>query len=104
MSNCEQALVFVDACSRYIWAFEIRTKDARAILTCWERLHAWIKTQTGRSVKSIQTDNGTEFVNDSFDNFNNLQGITHRLTVPYAHEQNGLVERANRTLADGVLS
>ncbi|MBW0575580.1 hypothetical protein O181_115295 [Austropuccinia psidii MF-1] len=53
-------------------------------------------------IKSIQTDNGTEFCNHFLSNFLKEEGITHELSVPYKHHQNGKIERTNRTISEMV--
>ncbi|GJR54646.1 retrovirus-related pol polyprotein from transposon TNT 1-94 [Tanacetum coccineum] len=50
----------------------------------------------------VRTDNGTEFVNkDLIDYYENV-GITHEKTVPRTPQQNGVVERRNRTLVEAA--
>jgi len=51
-------------------------------------------------IKSIRTDNGREFVNESFRKHLNESGIHHQKTVPFNPQSNGRVERANRVLLD----
>ena len=51
-------------------------------------------------IKHIQTGNGTEFKNTSHDGYLDELGITHELSAPYTPQQNGVVERKNRTLAE----
>ncbi|GJZ69499.1 retrovirus-related pol polyprotein from transposon TNT 1-94, partial [Tanacetum coccineum] len=46
----------------------------------------------------VWTDNGTEFVNKDLTDFYESVGITHEKTVPRTPQQNGVVERRNRTL------
>jgi hypothetical protein len=59
-----------------------------------------MENQKGRTVKCIQSDNGTEYINNDFEKLLKKRGITRRLTVPYNPEQNGISERKNRTLLD----
>jgi hypothetical protein len=59
-----------------------------------------MENQKGRTVKCIQSDNGTEYINNDFENLLKKRGITRRLTVPYNPEQNGISERKNRTVLD----
>ncbi len=47
-----------------------------------------------------RSDNGTEYVNHEFDGFLNASGIRRQLTVPYKPQQNGVAERANRTIVE----
>ena len=42
------------------------------------------------------SDNGTQFVNEALTAFANLAGSTKLETLAYSHEENGIVERANR--------
>ncbi|RVW51464.1 Retrovirus-related Pol polyprotein from transposon RE1 [Vitis vinifera] len=48
----------------------------------------------------IRTDNGTEYTSEIFNNFCEEVSIEHQLTVPYTPQQNGVVEKKNRTLME----
>ena len=50
--------------------------------------------ETGYDVKihSIMACNGTEFVNNKMNRYLKDKGITLYTSVPYTHEQNGIVE------------
>ena len=96
------SLKFLDEFSNYLWSFAIKSKHATEVLTCWTEVVNQLKTQFNYTVKSLQTDNGTEFVNGTMEDFNAGCGINHRLTVPYRHEMNGRIERINRTGANAV--
>ncbi|GKC38280.1 retrovirus-related pol polyprotein from transposon TNT 1-94 [Tanacetum coccineum] len=50
--------------------------------------------------RNIKTDNGTEFVNQTMRSFYGYVGITHQTTVARTPQQNGVVERRNRTLVE----
>ena len=63
-----------------------------------------IKTQTGRQVKVIRTDQGTEYSGDRFNTWKQNSGIIHQTSCRYTPQQNGVAERANRTLIEGVRS
>nr|GEW24455.1 copia protein [Tanacetum cinerariifolium] len=58
------------------------------------------KIQVGlnKTIKYIRTDNGTKFVNQVMTEFYESVGITHQKSVPRTPQQNGVVERQNRTL------
>nr|XP_009764648.1 PREDICTED: uncharacterized protein LOC104216328 [Nicotiana sylvestris] len=51
-------------------------------------------------VACIRSDHGIEFDNAKFDEFCNENGITHNLSAPRTPQQNGVVERKNRTLEE----
>jgi transposase InsO family protein len=50
--------------------------------------------------KKIRSDNGTEFKNSQIEGFLEEEGIKHEFSSPYTPQQNGVVERKNRTLLD----
>jgi hypothetical protein len=66
-------------------------KGATNLLNQWQ-------TQNECKVKFIRTDNGTEFA--GLKKFCRKNGAVHQKTAPYAHQQNGKLERLNRTLQD----
>ena len=49
-------------------------------------------------IQFIRTDGGGEFCSNSMKQFLQKNGISHQLTMPYSHEQNGIIERLNRSL------
>nr|GFA23080.1 hypothetical protein [Tanacetum cinerariifolium] len=50
----------------------------------------------------IRTDNGTEFVNQTLREYHEEVGIYHETSVARSSQQNGVVERRNRTLIEAV--
>nr|GFC33488.1 hypothetical protein [Tanacetum cinerariifolium] len=50
----------------------------------------------------IQTDNGTEFVNQTLWDYYEEVGISHEKSVARSPQQNGVVERRNRTLIEAT--
>ena len=54
----------------------------------------------GHVIKELLSDNGGEFDNDEVRSILRANGITQRLTAPYSPEQNGVVERENRTIVE----
>jgi transposase InsO family protein len=51
-------------------------------------------------VKKIRSDNGSEFKNLQVVEYLEEEGIEHEFSAPYTPQQNGVVERKNRTLID----
>ncbi|GJV54051.1 retrovirus-related pol polyprotein from transposon TNT 1-94 [Tanacetum coccineum] len=93
-------LVIVDDYTRFGWVRFLRTKD--------ETPHAIekfiVKTQRAlnATVRFVRTDNGTEFVNKTLDGWFESVGISHETSVPRSPQQNGVVERRNRTLMEAA--
>jgi transposase InsO family protein len=54
----------------------------------------------GLPIKKIRSDNRTEFKNTLVEEFLDDEGIKHEFSTPYTPQQNGVVERKNRTLLD----
>nr|GEW64388.1 DNA-directed DNA polymerase [Tanacetum cinerariifolium] len=52
------------------------------------------------SVNEKKTDNGTEFVNQTLREYYEQVGISHETSVSRSPQQNGVVERRNRTLIE----
>ena len=93
-------LVIVDDFTRFTWTFFLRLKSETA-----NELINFIKLvelQLQKLVHKIRSDNGTEFVNQILDSFLQTKGIEHNLSAPYSPQQNGVVERRNRTLVEAA--
>ncbi|GJW02873.1 retrovirus-related pol polyprotein from transposon TNT 1-94 [Tanacetum coccineum] len=54
------------------------------------------------SVNGKKTDNGTEFVNQTLREYYKKVGISHETSVARSPQQNGVVERCNRTLIEAA--
>ena len=82
--------------------FFLKTKDQ-----AFEKFVEWkllAENQTCLKVKKLKTDNGLEFCNKEFDESCSESGIGRYKTIPYAPQQNGVVERMNRTILERVRS
>ncbi|GJY24088.1 retrovirus-related pol polyprotein from transposon TNT 1-94 [Tanacetum coccineum] len=93
-------LVIVDDYSRFTWVKFLRTKDKapEAIIRCIKN----IQVRLNATVRNVQTDNGTEFVNQTLREFYENVGISHQTPVAHTPQQNGVVKRRNRTLIEAA--
>ena len=57
-----------------------------------------VENEYGKKIKTLRSDNGGEFVKNEFEAFLSKHGIQYQKTVPYTPQQNGVVERKNKTL------
>uniref|UniRef100_A0A8R1DTV6 RNA-directed DNA polymerase n=2 Tax=Caenorhabditis japonica TaxID=281687 RepID=A0A8R1DTV6_CAEJA len=89
-------LVFRDPFSRYLVAEAVKSQDAE---TTTEIFINRVITVHGVP-RSITTDRGTAFTSNVFRESMEKFGINHKLTAPYHHQSNGIVERANRTIEE----
>ena len=92
--------VIIDDFSRFTWVIFLSSKG-----TVFKEFDIFIKkTQVslGTKLKSIGSDHGIEFENSEFLNFCNQNGVFHNFSAPRTPQQNGVVERKNRTLENMV--
>ncbi|WJX48053.1 hypothetical protein P8452_34667 [Trifolium repens] len=93
-------LVVVDDFSRYTWVNFIREKsDAFDV---FKELCIQIQREKGSNVVRIRSDHGREFENSKFDDFCAAEGIKHEYSSPITPQQNGIVERKNRTIQESA--
>ena len=64
------------------------------------KFKAWIENQSNYKIQVIRSDNGTEYTSEKLNRFCEDAGIEHQLTAPYSPQQNGVVERKNRTVME----
>ena len=95
--NC-YCLVIVDDYSRYTWVFFLHDKAD----TCdtFKKFVIRAENEFELKLKKVRSDNGSEFNNTKVEDFCDEKGIKHEFSTKYTPEQNGLVERKNRTLID----
>ncbi|GKA46815.1 retrovirus-related pol polyprotein from transposon TNT 1-94 [Tanacetum coccineum] len=93
-------LMIVDDYSRFTWVRFLRTKDEapEAIIKCIKN----IQVRLNATVRNVQTDNGTKFVNQTFREFYENVGISHQTSVARTPQQNDIVERRNQTLVEAT--
>ncbi|KAJ9567364.1 hypothetical protein OSB04_003330 [Centaurea solstitialis] len=95
-------LVIVDDFSRYTWTKFLKTKDETSSLII--NFIKAVQVQLKLPVQTVRSDNGTEFKNSILKSFYNSFGITQTFSAARTPEQNGVVERRNRTLVEAARS
>jgi transposase InsO family protein len=93
-------IIIVDDYSRFTWVFILQDKDETQ-----EVLKIFLKRAQNKfdvKVNRIRNDNDTEFKNTQVEDYLNEEGIKHEFSPPppYTPQQNGVVERKNRTLIE----
>nr|GEZ52515.1 hypothetical protein [Tanacetum cinerariifolium] len=91
-------LVIVDDYSRFTWVKFLRSKDETSAFII--KFLKMIQVRLYVPVRHIRTDNGTEFVNQTLRDYYEEVGISHKTSVACSPQQNGVVERRNRTLIE----
>lgn len=64
----------------------------------------YVERQTGKSIKVLRSDNGTEYINSTMNKYLESKGIQHQKSIPYTPEQMGIAERNNRTVVERARS
>jgi hypothetical protein len=98
ISGSKYCLVIVDDYSRFTWVFFLQEKSQTQ--ENLKRFLRWAQNEFELRIKKIISDNGTEFNNSQIEGFLEEEGIKHEFSSPYTPQQNGVVERKNRTLLD----
>nr|GFB15591.1 hypothetical protein [Tanacetum cinerariifolium] len=93
-------LVIVDDYSRFTWVKFLRSKDETPmfIIKFLKMIQVWLNVP----VRRIRIDNGTEFVNQTLRDYYKEVGISHETSFACSSQQNGVVERRNRTLIEAA--
>lgn len=90
--------LFIDDFSRKFFVHFLKNKSD--IFSVFKIFKNRVERETDRKIKILRSDNGGEYINGDFDRFLESEGIRRHLTVPYTPQQNGVAERANRTLVE----
>ncbi|GKD57931.1 integrase, catalytic region, zinc finger, CCHC-type containing protein [Tanacetum coccineum] len=93
-------LMIVDDYSRFTWVYFLRTKDEAPdmIIDFVNQVQRNLKAL----IMTIRTDNGTEFKNKKLRLFYAKLGVVHKTLIARTPQQNGVVERHNRTLIEAA--
>ena len=93
----QYGFVIVDDYTRFTWVLFLRTKDSA--FEEFEKLIKVLENKLNTKLVSIRSDRGGEFKKD-FVTYCEERGITHEFSAPRTPQQNGVVERKNRSLEE----
>nr|GEU40802.1 integrase, catalytic region, zinc finger, CCHC-type, peptidase aspartic, catalytic [Tanacetum cinerariifolium] len=91
-------LIIIVDYTRFTWVKSLRSKDEALdfIIKFLKMIQVRLKVPVCR----IRAYNGTEFVNQTLREYYEQVGISHETSVARSPQQNGVVERCNRTLIE----
>lgn len=92
-------VLFTDDYSAFRVVYGSKAKDAESIFDVFKTYLSYVERHTERKLKMLSIDGGGEFLNELFAPFCAEKGIVLRVTAPHTPQQNGVAERANRTIA-----
>ncbi|KAK1414965.1 hypothetical protein QVD17_30731 [Tagetes erecta] len=95
-------LVIIDDFTRFSWVYFLHVKSETAELL--KEFIIKVENQLDCKVKTLRSDNGTEFKNSNVDLFCAEKGIARQYSAPRTPQQNGVAERKNRTLIEAARS
>lgn len=101
-SESRYFITFIDDFSRHTSVFLLPTKDAA--INAFRKYKAWAENYTGFTIKTLRSDGGGEYISTQFNTLLTIYGITRQVTVPRTPQQNGVAERANRTIMEAARS
>ncbi|GJY88484.1 retrovirus-related pol polyprotein from transposon TNT 1-94 [Tanacetum coccineum] len=93
-------LVIIDGNSKFTWVKFLRSKDQTPEFVI--KFLKQIQVGLNKTVRYIRTDNGTELVNQVLTEYYESVDIFHQKSVLRTLQQNGFVERRNRTLMEAA--
>jgi transposase InsO family protein len=99
-------VAFMDEYSRYIVHHELLMSmdGATVSLAAQAALEKLARGADGRPIRlpEIRSDNGSGYISQDFRAVLGEWGLTHQRIKPHCPEENGLMERANRTLREAL--
>jgi transposase InsO family protein len=111
-SHCQKYFIsFIDDYSRYMYLYILYNKNEA--IDAFKIFKAEVEKQCGKQIKIVRSDKGGEYYGrytedgqapGPFAKLLQEHGIVAQYTMPGSPDQNGVVERRNRTLLDMVRS
>ncbi|KAM1753555.1 hypothetical protein ACFX12_006125 [Malus domestica] len=91
-------VTFIDDFSRYVWVFFM--KDKSDTFSKFKEFRESAEGEVGKKIRCLHTDNGGEYSSSEFSQYLRGCRIRHQYTCANTPQQNGVVERKNRHLAE----
>jgi len=91
-------LVIVDDYSRWSWVKFLKSKDDS--YDVFRKFCIQVQSEKDLKILKVRSDHGREFENEPFEIFCEKHGIIHEFSSPRPPQQNGVVERNNRSLQE----
>ncbi|KAJ4805895.1 Pol [Rhynchospora pubera] len=98
ISKKRYVFVVVDDYSRFTWVFFLAHKEEA--FDHFVKFSNRVENEKGLKISRIRSDHGREFENAKFDELYIEKGYKQEFSAPRTPQQNGVVERKNRTLQE----
>ena len=93
-------VTFIDDATRFRSVVLLKAKSET--FSAFKQFKAFAENQTGEKIGALRDDKGGEYMSNEMEAFCIEQGIERQHTVRNRPQQNGVAERFNRTLAEGL--
>jgi hypothetical protein len=93
-------ILFIDDYTRMTWVSFLKEKSEA--FNKFKAFKAHVENENDLKIKSLRSENGGEITSDEFNNFCEIHGIKIHFSAPRTPQQNGVVERKNRTIQEAV--
>ena len=80
--------------------WSILLKEKNEVFEKFKTFKALVEKEVNKVIVTFRTDRGGEFTSRDFQDYCSNNGIRRHLTAPYTPQQNGVVEKRNRTLME----
>ena len=84
----------IDMSSRYLYSVTLKNKTDAEVLNGFKKIYNKSKTH------AVRSDNGSEFINKTFTDYLEKNGIKEILGEAGKPQSNGMIERANATIKE----
>ena len=93
-------ITFIDDSTHFRAVHLLKSKSEA--FEAFKSFKSWAENQLGAKVKALQDDKGGEYMSNKFLEFTDACGIERRHSTQNRPQQNGLAERANRTMGERI--
>lgn len=98
LGGAKYIATFIDDKTRHIDVTFLKSRSE--IFSAFKKYQRKVERKTGRKIIKLRTDNAKEYLSHNFTQYLEQEGITRQLSTEYTPQQNGVAERANRTLVE----
>jgi hypothetical protein len=87
---------FIDDFSKFIWIYLLRRKSE--VFQFFQEFQSLVERMFHQKILAVQTDWGGEY--ERLNSFFRTIGVSHHVSCPHAHQQNGATERKHRHIVE----
>lgn len=98
IGGAQYFILFIDDYSRMTFIYFLKYKHEA--FNTFKNFKSMVENQQNKKIKVFRTDNAGDLCSHEFESYLKNEGIIHQKTNSYTPEQNGVCERANRTIVE----